>query len=199
MVNATQAAAETARPAALSGQGSGRLLGYVIACVVPAVFWTLLYAAAGMDVRLLRFRGPGAAVRRRIWRIRRLSSRPSCSSAVTVNSSRASTHLRPGPPAHHLLAAPCGIADLAARRHEPALAAAVGRQAAAIRPTLGEIAGQQCLTVALRAQRAAEPHNADAPRSAMTKIIRRASPRMIDGSGTIAFQGQCPPISNARQ
>ena len=47
MANATQIAAETASPAALSGQGSGRLLGLAIVCIAPAVFWIGLLALAG--------------------------------------------------------------------------------------------------------------------------------------------------------
>ena len=47
MANATQVAAETGSPAALSGQGGGRLLGLAIVCIGPAVFWIGLLALAG--------------------------------------------------------------------------------------------------------------------------------------------------------
>ena len=46
MANATPVAAETGSPA-LSSQGSGRLLGFAIVCVAPAVFWIGLLMLAG--------------------------------------------------------------------------------------------------------------------------------------------------------
>jgi hypothetical protein len=45
MLSAMQAAAETTHSASLTGQGSDLVLGYIVVCAVPVVFWTLLFAA----------------------------------------------------------------------------------------------------------------------------------------------------------
>ena len=46
MAEATHVTTGTASPLVAAGADS-RITGYLVACVVPAVFWTLLYAAAG--------------------------------------------------------------------------------------------------------------------------------------------------------
>ena len=44
MANATHVAAETRSPAVIGAAGSGRLLGFAIVCLVPALFWIGLIA-----------------------------------------------------------------------------------------------------------------------------------------------------------